>query len=262
MHPITHALTGMAAAGVVAGPQRPLALVAGAAAGVLPDLVDWWLRQVIHQPDITVTPDPLAPAATTMAQGVRAALLQVRELNRPCVVRLNPLPAPAGGFVACRLDMDRSHRLVVALEPGHQTAPVDPPGSKENAAAIFTPQHPLPLRIADKPVELRFRAQGPRIESSDLALETAAGHGLPVAALMVTAACALHFWCGMAAAAALATHVLLEAGGRRAIAPWAPFSSHRWRGRRLWNECSWQANLAACVLACALLAALLAAAGQ
>ncbi len=93
MHPITQLLICMAVAGVVAGPQRPLALIVGAVAGVLPDVIDRWWQHVFRQPDITVTPDPLAPSAATMAQGLRIALQQTRVQARPCAVRFNPLPA-------------------------------------------------------------------------------------------------------------------------------------------------------------------------
>lgn len=257
MRPFTQILIGMAVAGVVAGPQRPLELIAGAVAGVLPDVIDWWLWQVFRQPDITVTPDPLAPTSATMAQGVRLALQQVRACGRPCVVRFNPLPAPEAGYSAYQLDCDRKHRLVVALEAGGQTATVDQPGAAGVAARIFTPLHPLPLRITNQPVDLRLNAIGSRIISRDMEQVTNAGHGLPMAGLIVAAAFIIRFWFGMAVAAALTAHLLLEFGGRCEVAPWAPFSSRSCHGRRLWNECGWRANLCAGALAGAALGALL-----
>jgi len=257
MRPFTQLLVGMAAAGVAAGPQRPFALVAGAVAGVLPDVTDWWLQQVFRQPDITVTPDPLAPEPATMAQGVRLALQQVRSSGRPCVVRFNPLRAPDVGFAAYYLDCTRRHRLVVALESNGNAAPVDPPGTEENAAGIFTPFHPLPMRVTKTPVNIRLDAIGRRVESRDMDRATDVGHGLPVAGMVVAAAGIISAWTGAGVATALASHLLLEAGGRRDAAPWAPFSSRRWHGRRLWDERGWRANLCASMLAGAVLVVLL-----
>ena len=54
----TQMLAGMATAGLIAGPHRPYALVAGAVAGVLPDVIDWWARQVFRRPDVVITLNP------------------------------------------------------------------------------------------------------------------------------------------------------------------------------------------------------------
>ena len=262
MRSITQILVGMAAAGVAAGPQRPLALVAGAAAGVLPDAIDWWSRQLFRQPDITVTPDPLAPDPATAAQGMRLALQRVRVHGRPCVVRFNPLPAPQGGFAAYHLDCDRQHRLVVALETNGKSAPVDLPGADGTLSESFSPLHPLPLRVTDSPVDLRLRAMGRRIESRDLDRVTDIGHGLPMSGAVALLALVLNFWTGVAVTAALAAHLLLEAGGRRDVALWLPFSQRIRHGQRLWNEHGGRANLCAGALASAVIVALLCAAGR
>jgi len=257
MLPLTHILLGMAAAGVVAGPQRPLALVAGAVAGVLPDAIDWWARQLFRQPDITVTPDPLAPDPATVALGVRLALQRVRIRRCPCVVRFNPLPDSNGGFTAYHLDCNRQHCLVVALESGNKTAPVDLPGADGTSAAIFTPLHPLPLRVTDKPVVLRLRAVGRRIESRDLDQVTDIGHSLPMTGAVALLAFVCSFWTGVAVTTALSMHLLLEIGGRRDVALWLPFSEKVRRGQRLWNERGGRANLCAGALASAVIVALL-----
>jgi len=256
MRPITQIIVGMAAAGVAAGPQRPFALVAGAVAGVLPDVIDWWWCSYFRQPDIIVTPDPLAPTPAILVEGVRAALQQVRACGTSCVVRFNPLPAPDIGFAAYHFDYDRQHQLSVTLESNGKLTPVNAPGTDGRMTAILLPHHPLPLRITHAPVDLQLRASGTRIESRDLAGVTSLGHGLPVAAVLAMAALVINFWLGVATAAALATHLLLENGGRRELAPWLPFSTHTWRSRRLWNEGGWRANLCACIFAGAVLAAL------
>jgi hypothetical protein len=256
MHTLTQLLVGMAAAGIVAGPARPAALIAGAVAGVLPDVVDWWLRQLSPQPDITVTPDPLAPDPAILARGVRLALQRSRDGGRPCVVRLNPLPLLGAGFAAYQLDCDRHHRFRVSLVMCGKSAAVLPSGPDAGASGIITPLHPLPLRVTDAPLDLQFAANGRRIESRELGQASGAGHSLAVAG--VAAAAALLSggrWIGGAAAAALAAHLLLEAGGRREVAPLRPFSSRSWHGRRLWNDRGWRANLIAAALAAATLAA-------
>ena len=254
MHSLTQILLGMAAAGVVAGVQHPWALVTGAVAGVLPDLIDWWLQQVFLQPDITVTPDPLAPAPATIAQGLRLALQQVRVDGCGCVLRLNPLPLLRGGFAAYQLDCDRHHSLVVAMASGAKAAPVAPAASQ-----ALTPLHPLPLCIRGQPVTLQFCAAGKRLTSRDLARVPGAGHGLPVASLLIVFTSSFSIILGLATASAVLMHLLCDAGSRRELAPWLPFRGRSWHGRRHWNECSWRANLIASLLAGASLMALLAA---
>jgi hypothetical protein len=109
MFPTTQLFLGMAAAAIVAGPSRPSALVIGAVAGVLPDLIDWWERVVFRQPAITVVPDPLARRpAQFPAAGVLQALCQVRLTARPLVLRLNPLPNRKGGYAAYWMDLVRT----------------------------------------------------------------------------------------------------------------------------------------------------------
>ncbi len=252
----TQLLVGMAAAGIVAGPARPGALIAGAVAGVLPDVVDWWARQLAPQPDITVTPDPLAPEPAMMARGVRLALQRARDNGRPCVVRLNPLPLAGGGFTVYQLDCDRHRCLRISLAPCGRSAPVNPPATEAAATGTFAPRHPLPLRVTDAPVDLQFAANGRRIESRELGQVSGTGHSLPVAGLAAAAALLIGGrWIGMAAVAALAAHLMLEAGGRREVAPFLPFYRWSWHGRRLWNERGWRANLMAGALAAAALAA-------
>lgn len=255
MRSLTQLLVGMAAAGVAAGPQRPTALVAGAVAGVLPDMIDWWQRQVFRQPDITVTPDPLAPDPAVMATGVRIALGRVGITGQTCMVRFNPIPAPDAGFVAYQLDCDRHHRLVVALESRGKPVPVDTPNAHADASGALTPHHPLPLRIGGTPVDLRFARAGRRIESRDLDQATGIGHALPLAGVLAAVAMAGSFWIGLAGAAAWLAHWLLDLGGRHEVAPWLPFSNRAWHGRRQWDERSGCANLCAGFLAGALLAA-------
>ena len=249
MHPFPQLLVGMAAAGVAAGPQQPAALVAGAVAGVLPDVLDWWWPQLFRQPDITITPDPLAPTPAIMAQGVRLALQQVRIRGRPIVVRFNPLPAQDDDYISYCLDCDQQHRLVVAMDTHSKPDPIDLPKPNSTAAGCFAPLHPLPLHIRDTPVDLQFHAAGRRIESLDLARVAGVGHAWPVAGVLAGVAGFVAGWLGLAAATALAAHLLLDAGGRRASMPWLPFSRKIDHGRRLWDEDGWRANLCASVIA-------------
>lgn len=261
MHTLTQLLIGMAAAGVVAGPQRPVALVVGAVAGVLPDVIDWWARHLFRQPEITVTPDPLAPTPATMAQGVRLALQQVRIHGRPIVVRLNPLPDPNDGYVPYCLDCDHQHRLVVAMDTRSQPHLIDLSGADSSSIRCFAPLHPLPLRIVDMPVDVQFQEDGKRIQGLDLARVAGVGHAWPVAGVLAGGACLCNFWLGLAAAAALAAHLFLETSGRRESLPGWPFSRRLYHGRRLWDEEGWRDNLCASAIASAVIAAVVLAGG-
>ena len=310
MRPPTHIVVGMAAAGLVAGPSRPLALIAGAVAGVLPDLVDWWVRRVCFQPDVTITSDPLTIDPAILAQGVVSALRQAADRGC-CRLRVNPVPAATGGYAICSIDYDRQHRLIATMAQAtiHDTICRTPVGAALVAArgrrratplqwtydAIYRaraektplrygaqatarptlrstsdsegrasspsgtaraqsikciqtasallPCHPLPLRITDRPVDLHLRARGKRIESHDLADVTGIGHSLPLAGAWIACVTLCNGWIGLATAAALTTHLLVDLGGNLEIAPGWPFVAQTWHGRRLWDPHGWTANL-------------------
>jgi hypothetical protein len=254
---LTQLLLGMATAGVVAGPQRPLALVAGAVAGLLPDLLDGWAGQLYRQPDITVTPDPLDPQLAPMAAGLRLAIQQTRATGRPCILRCNPLPDRRGGFIPYQLDYDRQHRLLFARPTGGKSARVHltAPGSAPDEP--FEPLHPLPLPITNRPVDLELHTRGPRMECRDLAQVAGVGHAWPVAGGIAIATSLCAPWLGAAVAATLAMHLLLDAAGRRESRPGFPFTRQTCYGRRLWHEAGWRANAAASAIAAGALAVLL-----
>ena len=272
MYPFSQILIGMAAAGLAVGPRHPLALVAGALAGVLPDVMDWWLHHGWRRPHITVTPDPLNPdaaqLAAQMADGLRQALHHAAVTGRTCIVRFNPLPRTYleiggrdgfdleigtnknGGFQTYAIDRDPQHRLCVVL--GARRAEVQDAA----AANFFAPLHGLPLPIKIQPVDLLLQPSPNRIECRDLAALNDLGHSISVAALLTAAGALVNATFGLAIAAALAAHLLLDAGGRREMRPWLPFSHRIYFARRLWNDCGWRANISAILLAAAILAAL------
>jgi len=252
----TQMLVGMATAGLVAGPHRPYALVAGAVAGVLPDVIDWWARQVFRRPDVVITPDPLAPDAPMIAQGVQVALRQVRESGRPCLLRLNPLPTTDGAFVAYDIDYTRDHDLVITLDlPGAaRTARVPTPDAP---TISFAPRHALPLRVRCETVDLLLSPAGARVESHDMAGDAGVGHSLVIGGALAALGATCDLRLGAAFGAAWVVHLLLDAGGRRRLAPWLPISSYRVQGRRCWNEQGWQANACAGLLATGALAAIM-----
>ncbi|MEI6210856.1 MAG: hypothetical protein WCR06_04450 [bacterium] len=256
MHTLTQLLIGMAAAGVMAGPQRPAALVAGAVAGVLPDVIDWWAHHLLRQPDITVTPDPLAPTPATMVKGLHLTLQQAQIHRRPIVLRFNPLPAPDGGYVSYRLDCDRLHHLCVTLDMAGRPERNNLATMDGLAQGCCLPQHPLPLQIRDASVDLQFCATQRRIESLDLSRVAGVGHTFFMAGVLAGLACLVNIWFGLAVAAALAAHLLLDAGGRNQLVPGLPFSNRLYRGWRLWDEDGWRVNLYASVFAAVIIAGL------
>ena len=250
MYSFSQILIGMAAAGLAVGPRHPMALVAGALDGVLPDVMDWWLRHAWRKPHITVTPDPLNPDAAQLADDLRQALHHAAVTGRNCIVRFNPLPNKTGGFRVCAIDRDPQHRLCVVLN--------DRRAEIQDAAAanFYAPLHGLPLPIKNQPMDLLLQPSPSRIECRDLATLNDLGHSVPVAAMLTVAVALVNATFGIAVAAALFAHLLLDAGGRRAMRPWLPFSGRIYFARRLWNDCGWRANIAATTLAAAILAAL------
>jgi hypothetical protein len=255
MRPITQLWIGLATAGAIAGPQHPLALLVGAVAGLLPDLLDEWARALLRQPDLMVAPDPRNPSPAPMADGLRLALRQARATGRPVILRYHPLPDRSGGFTPYRLDYDRKHHLLFSTDG--KPAPVYPAAPEHAADEPFTPMHPLPLRITSCPVDLELQACGPRVECRDLDRVAGIGHAWPLAALLAVAAALLAPRLGLTMAAVLSTHLILDAAGRRESRPGIPFSRQTCYGRRLWDETGWRANTIATALAVATLAFLL-----
>ena len=237
-------LAGMAAAGLVAGPQRPEALLAGAVAGVLPDAIDAWMRRLFRPPDVVVTPDPLAPDAALLATGVHTALRHAWERQQRCRLRLNPLPDGEGGHTAYLFDVDREHRAAILL--GDRLARLDA------MPAPLSPHHAVPVRVCNTPRDLLLSPFGKRIVSRDLSRVADIGHSfLPAALAAALAGAAGGAWLAAAAAAASLAHLLLDLGGRGEIAPWRPLSARAVRGRRFWDDSRLPTNIVAAAIAAA-----------
>ena len=257
MRSTTQILVGMATAGIVAGPQVPAALIAGAVVGVLPDAIDEWVRQLFRQPDISVSPDPLDPQPEVIASGLRAALMRVRDTRRACMVRLQPIPARGNGFIPYRLDWDPRRRFVVVLSTSGKPAAVGPGEPTDATVSSLIPLHPLPLEVADAPADLQLTLRNRRVECRDLASVTGIGHSLATAIPVVALAGFIDGRIGIAAAVAWIVHLLLEIGGRRETIPGWPIIASRVNGRRFWNDRAWPVNLCASVLALLMLTAML-----
>jgi len=252
-----------------------------------------WRRPHITVTPDPLNPDA-AQLAAQMADGLRQALHHAAVTGRTCIVRFNPLPRtyleiggrdgarPSnhertehllpfwraglrpgrlgfdleigtnknGSFQTYAIDRDPQHRLCVVL--GARRAEVQDAA----AANFFAPLHGLPLPIKIQPVDLLLQPSPNRIECRDLAALNDLGHSIPVAALLTVSVALVNATFGIAIAAALAAHLLLDAGGRREMRPWLPFSHRIYFARRLWNDCGWRANISAILLAAAILAAL------
>lgn len=257
MRTTTQLLVGMATAGLVAGPREPAALILGAAAGVLPDAIDGWMRWVFRQPDIVVAPDPLQPQPEVIASGLRAALARVRGAGRTCVVRLLPIPGNRTGHVPYRLDWDPHRRFVAVLPSSGKPVAVEPDEPNDTTPSALIPLHPIPLEIADAPVDLQLTPRKRRVECRDLASVADCGHSLAAGLPLVAIAGCIGLRVGVATAAAWIVHLLLEIGGRREMVPGWPVLSTPVNGKRFWNDRSWPVNLCASVLALLVLTALL-----
>jgi hypothetical protein len=257
MRSTTQLLVGMATAGVVAGPREPAALILGAVAGVLPDAIDEWIRWVFRQPDILVTPDPLHPQPEVIASGLRAALARVRGADRTCVARFHPIPDNRTGCVPYRLDWDPRRRFVAVLPSSGKPVAVEPGAPVDATPSALVPLHPLPLEVADAPVDLQLTPRNRRVECRDLTSVADYGHSLATGIPLVAIASCISLRAGAATAVAWIVHLLLEIGGRRETVPGWPVVSTPVNGRRFWNDNSWPINLCASALALLMLTAML-----
>jgi hypothetical protein len=245
----------MATAGLVAGPREPAALILGAAAGVLPDAIDSWMRWIFRRPDIVVAPDPLQPQPEVVASGLRVALARAREAGRTCVVRLLPIPGRGTGHLPYRLDWDPRKRFVAVLPSRGKPAALEPVPPVEATPSTLIPLHPLPLEVADAPVDLQFTPRNRRVECRDLASVASCGHSLAAGIPLVALAGCISLRAGTATTIAWIVHLLLEIGGRCETVPGWPVVSTPVHGRRFWNDRSWTLNLCASVLALLMLTA-------
>jgi len=237
----THILAGTAAAALVVGTRHPTVWVAGTLAALLPDLIDWMKIHVRQRPDITITPDPLLPQPSQIAQGVQLAIKQVHDMGRPCLVRFNPIPKNNGHFLSYAMDYPRTPNLAISVKMSgeNQTAL-----SRWNLSGVqFSAYHALPLIIHDAPKDVLFSKNETRIESYDLANERGVGHSWPIPILLMGCLTAFNYPLGLAMMAGWLSHILLDVGGFFRHAPWLPFSTRRIQGRRLWNDEDWKANL-------------------
>lgn len=257
MYASVQILIGAAAAGLVTGLSRPSGLLIGAVAGVLPDVIDWWAHVLVRRPGLVITPDPADPDPRVVAEGLHAAMRAAHDKQKPCLLRLNPVPDGDGGHIDYAIDYTREHRLMAVFAAPVNRAACVGSTDLEDPASHVSPQHVLPLRIAACPLDLLLVPSRTRLETHDLARRAEIGHSILLLGALALAAAVWQWRVGLAAAAAFTAHWLVDAGGRRHAAPWLPFSRRLFRGRRRWDDRGTRANAIAALLAGMLLAILI-----
>ncbi len=209
---------------------------------LLPDLLERGCRRLLTQPDVTVVPDPLAPAAEDIARGVAAAAQMALTTGRPCWLRVLPLPAagsaaaPAAAPYVRFVDAHRKVQVAIGTDqqPVEERLPTMHP-SWPDSFPILPPEGLL----------LRFWPGGPEDQRLHrTVLERGWPHGLPLAlALTLLAALIGGRTAGLITGLVLGSHLLLDHAGLLGVSWLAPFARRRRPlGWRLWRGSSPLAN--------------------
>lgn len=163
-------LAALAVTGVWCAGNDYRLLIVGTLIGLLPDFLADFLRPWQRWPDVQITPDPLAPSAEMIARGLHISAGKLHSERATINIRLNPVPAKDGdGFFAYEIGRkDLAHGIA---KMGDDTAEIN--------WLAWLPAHELPLKIHDRPADLRLTRQTDgRLQSEILPHGHPLGHTL------------------------------------------------------------------------------------
>ena len=248
---ITHFAIGVATAScfpraVEAGAEgNPLYFVLGGMFGLLPDTLDFKFTRFFYRSDITITPDPNAPDAEMIAQGVALAIDRAAMTGKAVNIKLNTIQLGADRWQQYRVTLDVPGRQVrVAYGPVVDTGARPLPGNDEASG----PEASVPLScdvqldymagtdvdIFDGPVYRMDPTEDGRVRPVFIPWHRSWTHSFVIALLLALAATAA--WdavAGMIVFAAYGAHILADQLGHLGSNLFAPFTKRRTGGLRL-----------------------------
>ncbi len=170
MKGFTHFMSGLAIASLfpasiqAALDGNPFYFLFAGAAALIPDTLDFRLSRYFYQHHIEITPDPLSPDMTLLAQTLAEAI--DRTKHTPCRIRLNTIRTGPDNWQQYHVRFDPSHRMVeVSLGPEVDTGatPIEPRSRRTKP--------PTAQAYFNKPIKLEYLASfainifdGPHIE--------------------------------------------------------------------------------------------------
>jgi membrane-bound metal-dependent hydrolase YbcI (DUF457 family) len=267
MKGISHFAIGIAAASCFPAAVRagahgnPLYFILAAAAGVLPDTLDFKFGRYLHRHDMEVTPDPHRPAPQMIADAVAFAVNRAWELKTPFTIKLDTIRLGTDAWQTYDIRFDvPGRRVACELGPvvgGGAVAPSGAVRSRASAVAALVcdvkPDYTATTRvdILDGPVFRMERLPDGRVAPRFLPWHRTWSHSL-VTALLLGLVCAV-IWDALAGAVVLAAfglHALTDHLGFMGSCLWFPFRRERREGWHLLRSDSPPANLAAVWLSC------------
>jgi hypothetical protein len=212
--------------GALVGFDQPALLAIGAVAGVWPDFLTRLLAPLLPWPDLQITPDPASPDGTTVADGLRQAARCAREAGKAWHLRLNPVCVAPHRFAPYELDFDPKGVSLVRV--AGRVTPILWHG--------WLPRHPLPLRVTDRPVDVRLRPQADgRLSGEILPEGHPAGHSWLMLPLLASGAALFSLKAAFVATLVAALHLALDSAGPAMLTPFWPLSKRIRPGLRSWN---------------------------
>jgi hypothetical protein len=166
--------------------ESALALLCGAGLALLLDrpwvaamtvacfLLPSWGASLIHAwrftEDLAVTLDPIDPDPALLASAFRSAAARAAASGAPATLCIRPLYAGAGGALPLLLTLN-AKRQVLCCAGGRSASGF--------TAHAWLPRHPLPIRVGESPIWVRFTAD------SDKRISTCIDQPLSVARAIV-----------------------------------------------------------------------------
>jgi membrane-bound metal-dependent hydrolase YbcI (DUF457 family) len=275
MKGITHFAIGVAAAScfpqaVEAGAGgNPLYLVLGGFFGLLPDTLDFKFTRFFYKSDITITPDPNAPDAGMIANGVAMAVARAHTERCPVHVKLNTVQLGADRWQQYKVTFDVPGRRVHVRYgptvdtgarpiPAIETAPARSEASLEASAPLACDIRldylaTTNVDIFDGPVYRLEPTDDGRIRPVFIPWHRSWTHSFVIALLLALASTLI--WdavAGMIVFAAYAAHIMADQLGHLGSNLFAPFTKRRMGGMRLthamWPFPNFISVWASCVL--------------
>ena len=247
MKGIAHFISGVAATSFcpwaveAAQNGNPAFFILGAAAGILPDTIDFKLYRYFYRHDVSIEPRPDRLDPQPIADAVAAAVSEASETGKPVRLKLCTIQLSADNWRQYRILIDPDAGEVrVQFGPVVSTGQVPQAGTLPEPRPVAVAKFSVPVRqsyepvytvdIFDGPSFLFKRGENGEVEIDFLPWHRNWSHSFTFAALLAGLA---SFWTWQAGAvvfAACAIHILEDQLGHMGSNLFFPFSVKRTPG--------------------------------
>ncbi|HNX52267.1 MAG TPA: metal-dependent hydrolase [Pontiellaceae bacterium] len=269
MKGIAHFISGAAVASFcpwaveAAQNGNPAFFILGAAAGILPDTLDFKFYRFFYRYDVSVYPDPEKLDPQPVADAVAAAVSEAAATGGPVRVKLSTIKLSADNWRQYRVRIDPDAGEVRAqfgpvVSTGQAPQPGTLPASRPAAVAKFS----APVRQSYEPVYTVDIFDGPgflfkrngagEVEIDFLPWHRSWSHSFTVASLLAGLASLWTWEAGLVVFGAYAAHIIEDQMGYMGTNLFFPFTKKRTAGLKLMHSGDAFPNFT-CVWLCGLL---------